>query len=380
MRVLLTFIKKELTQATRDRRMRFILFVSPLMQLLLFGYVVTTNIKNISLLIIDHEQSVATREFTESFFSSGYFSRAHVKANSSDDAEKLLLKDRVKVVIIIPPDFSKNLAREYQTSIQILVDGSDGNAANITKAYIDQIIANYSKNTLFKILNSQAGTTQTTSTNTLLVTPEIRVLYNPALKSSAFMVPGIICQLLLMVTAVLSATSITREKETGTIEQLFVSPINRIQFIFGKTIPFVLVGFIDVILILILAKIIYRIPINGSLLLFFFTSLIFLFTSLGIGLFAASVSKTQAQVSLTIFPLMMPANLLSGLFFPIASIPLSLRWISYINPLTYYLIIVRGILLKGVGFFTLYKEIGFLALFGVFFFGFAAMRFRKKMD
>jgi len=380
MRVLLTFIKKELIQATRDRRMRFILFGAPLMQLILFGYVVTTDIKNITLLVIDHEQSVASREFTESFFSSGYFTRSKIRIASSSDAERLLLKDKIKVVIIIPPDFSRNLARDNQTKIQILVDGSDGNAANITKAYIDEIIANYSKNILFQILNSRTGISQLSSANKMLVTPEIRVLYNPALKSSAFMVPGIICQLLLIVTAVLSGASITKEKELGTIEQIFVSPLNKMQFILGKTIPFVLVGLLDVILILIMAKILFQIPINGSLLLFFFVAIIFLFTSLGIGLFAASVSRTQAQVSLTIFPFMMPAFLLSGLFFPIASIPVSLRWISYINPLTYFLIIVRGILLKGAGLAVLYKEIIFLALFGIFFIAFSSFRFRKRLE
>ncbi len=380
MRVLLTFIKKELTQALRDRRMRFILFAAPVIQLIVFGYVVTTDIKNISLLVVDHEQSVESREFIESFYSSGYFKAVRVKTNSSDDAENLLLRDKVKVAIIIPPDFSKRLTRENQTTIQVLVDGSDGNAANITKAYIDQIIASYSQKTLFEILNSRSSTTQISATNTLLVTPQVRVLYNPSLKSSAFMVPGIICQLLLIVTAILSGASITKEKEFGTIEQVFVSPVNKVQFILGKTIPFVLVGFIDVILILIMAKILFQIPINGSLLLFFLVSIIFLFTSLGIGLFAASVSKTQAQVNLTIFPVMMPAFLLSGLFFPIASIPQVLRWIAYINPLTYFLIIVRGILLKGNGFIALYKEITFLALFGVFFFMFSVVRFRKRID
>ena len=360
--------------------MRFILFGAPLMQLILFGYVVTTDIKNITLLVIDHEQSVASREFTESFFSSGYFTRSKIRIASSSDAERLLLKDKIKVVIIIPPDFSRNLARDNQTKIQILVDGSDGNAANITKAYIDEIIANYSKNILFQILNSRTGISQLSSANKMLVTPEIRVLYNPALKSSAFMVPGIICQLLLIVTAVLSGASITKEKELGTIEQIFVSPLNKMQFILGKTIPFVLVGLLDVILILIMAKILFQIPINGSLLLFFFVAIIFLFTSLGIGLFAASVSRTQAQVSLTIFPFMMPAFLLSGLFFPIASIPVSLRWISYINPLTYFLIIVRGILLKGAGLAVLYKEIIFLALFGIFFIAFSSFRFRKRLE
>jgi ABC-2 type transport system permease protein len=380
MRVLLTFIKKELIQATRDRRMRFILFGAPLMQLILFGYVVTTDIKNITLLVIDHEQSVASREFTESFFSSGYFTRSKIRIASSSDAERLLLEDKIKVVIIIPPDFSRNLARDNQTKIQILVDGSDGNAANITKAYIDEIIANYSKKVLFQILNSRTGISQLSSANKMLVTPEIWVLYNPALKSSTFMVPGIICQLLLIVTAVLSGASITKEKELGTIEQIFVSPLNKMQFILGKTIPFVLVGLLDVILILIMAKILFHIPINGSLLLFFFVAIIFLFTSLGIGLFAASVSRTQAQVSLTIFPFMMPAFLLSGLFFPIASIPVSLRWISYINPLTYFLIIVRGILLKGAGLAVLYKEIIFLALFGIFFIAFSSFRFRKRLE
>jgi ABC-2 type transport system permease protein len=186
--------------------------------------------------------------------------------------------------------------------------------------------------------------------------------------------------ILLIVTALLSGLSITREKELGTMEQIIVSPLRRVEFILGKTIPFVLVGLIDVVLVLVAARILFHIPIRGSLVLLFVAALIFLFTSLGLGLFGASVSRTQAQVMLTIFPFMMPAFLLSGLFFPITSMPVALRWIAYINPLTYFLVIVRGILLKGAGLPALWRELLILAVFGAALLTFSALRFRKRIE
>jgi len=379
MNVLIAFIRKELIQALRDPRMRFVLFGAPLIQLVIFGYVVTTDIKNIPLMIIDYDRSSQSRELTAAFFTSGYFVRIREINGSVMTAEAALKSSKARVAIIIPSGFSRILSRSESAPVQILLDGSDGNSANVTKAYIEEIMASYSKKRLAEELNTRFPATVTSRTGPLL-NLQVRIFYNPELRSSSFMVPGILCMILLIVTALLSGLSITREKELGTMEQIIVSPLRRVEFILGKTIPFVLVGLIDVVLVLVAARILFHIPIRGSLVLLFVAALIFLFTSLGLGLFGASVSRTQAQVMLTIFPFMMPAFLLSGLFFPITSMPVALRWIAYINPLTYFLVIVRGILLKGAGLTALWREFLILAVFGAALLTFSALRFRKRIE
>lgn len=371
MRVLFSYIKKELIQALRDRRMSFILFGAPVMQLIIFGYVVTTDIKNISLIVIDHDKSRQSRELASSFFSSGYFTRISRDNISRNTPEQLLQTNQAKVALIIAPGFSKNLERNSPAAIQFLIDGADANSAIITKNYIEEIVRGYSTK-----LESQHRSGFPLG----MLIPEIRVLYNQELKSSNFMVPGLLCLILFNLTAILTAVGITREKELGTLEQILVSPLKRYQFMLGKTIPFVLVGFVDTVLILAVAKILFDVPVRGSLLLLFITAVIFLFTSLGIGLLAAAVSKTQAQAMMTVMPVMMPAFLLSGLFFPVASIPAGLRWLAYINPITYFLIVVRGIMLKGSGLVDLHREIIVLVLFGLFFITFSSLRFRKRLE
>jgi len=379
MSALAAFIRKELIQALRDTRMRFVLFGAPLIQLVIFGYVVTTDIKNIPLMIIDYDRSPESRELAAAFVASGYFVRVGGSAGPVTEAEAALKSNQARVAIVIPDGFSRDLSRSEPAAVQILLDGSDGNSANVTKAYIEGIMASYSKKRLEQALNARASTAGV-SRAVPLVNLQVRVLYNPELRSSSFMVPGILCMILLIVTALLSGLSIAREKELGTLEQILVSPLSRFEFILGKTIPFVLVGLIDVVLILVAARLLFHIPIRGSLVLLFFSSLIFLFTSLGLGLFGASVSRTQAQVMLSIFPFMMPAFLLSGLFFPVASMPVALRWIAYINPLTYFLVIVRGILLKGVGLPALWRELLILAVFGTALLTFSILRFRKRIE
>jgi len=379
MLVLSSFIKKELTQALRDPRMRFILFAAPVLQLIIFGYVVTTDIKNIRLAIVDQDRSGSSRELIDAFFASGYFVPAR-SVRSVSEAEAALERNDARVALIIPADFSRHLGRRTPAPVQILFDGSDGNSTNITKAYVEGIIAAFSQEQMTVLLNNLAQTTRLNLVAGPKVDPEVRVFYNPELRSSSFMVPGILCMILLLITSLLSGMSITREKELGTLEQILVSPVRRIEFILGKTIPFVLVGLIDVVLVLVVAKLLFQIPIRGSLVLLFFASLIFLFTSLGLGLFGASVSRNQTQVLLTIFPFMMPAFLLSGLFFPVASIPAALRWIAYINPLSYFLVIVRGILLKGVGLDVLWREICALAVFGAGLITYSSLRFRKRIE
>lgn len=364
---LFAFIKKELIQTFRDRRMRFIILAAPVIQLIVFGYVATTEVKNIKLLLIDYDRSSLSRDLTSMIVNSGYFLKIDSEEIKDIRPVDLLQEGKVKVVMTIPADFSKNIMRNSKRDILIQIDGVDANSANIIKTYLRQLVNNFSK----KILQPEIS----------YPVPEIslRFWFNPELKSSHYMVPGIISQILLIITALLTALAITREKELGTIEQILVSPVSRVIFILGKTLPFVLVGFIQILLVLFVARLVFAIPIKGNLLFLFICSIIFLFTTLGLGLFSASICKTQAQAMLTVFPIVMPALLLSGFFFPINTIPVVLRWLAYINPLTYFLIIVRGILLKGSTFYDLYKELLVLIIFGAGFITFSSLRIRKRI-
>lgn len=380
MSVILAFIKKELIQTLRDKRMRFIVFVAPIIQLILFGYVVTTDVKNISIYVQNLDQSSVTRELISSFIASGYFKKIAADNTLKIPPETILKNGKAKVVVIIPPDFTQALSKNDEAKIQILVDGSDANAALITKVYIEQILRDFGLKQLATMTQLLNSLTTKSAINLPMITPHISIWYNPELKSSHYMVPGILGLILLIITALLTALAITKEREAGTLEQISVSPLRSWEFILGKTIPYVLIGFIELVLVLIVARLLFQIPVRGSLLLLFLTATIFIFTTLGLGLLAASVSKTQTQAMFTIFPILMPAFLLSGLFFPITGIPFVLRWIAYINPLTYYLIIMRGIVLKGVGISHIYKELILLALFGLALVSFSVTRFRKRIE
>jgi len=375
MQIIATLIKKELIQTIRDKRMLFILIISPIIQLVIFGYVATTDIKNVTLVIFDNDRTSISRALSRSFFTSNYFSEVSPEQTSISEPEEFLKTGKAKVAIIIPPDFSEKIARNTTTSLMIIGDGSDANSATIIKNYILEIIRTFS----LKIVEER-NLMQIQSMSLPKITPSVRIWYNEELKSSHYMVPGIICMILFIITSLLTAMAISRERELGTLEQVLVSPLKRWEFILGKTIPFVFVGFIEVVLILSVAKFLFHIYIRGNLLLLFFTSIIFLFTTLGFGLFAASVSRTQMQAMLTVFPVMMPTFLLSGLFFPISSIPTLVRWIAYVNPMTYFLIIVRGILLKNTGIIDIYKEIMILAVFGIFFLVFSSLRLQKRIE
>ncbi|MGQ9464858.1 MAG: ABC transporter permease [bacterium] len=371
---LVALVRKELIQTFRDARMRFIVLAAPVIQLVIFGYVATTEVKNIKLLLIDYDQSLVSRELGNVIFNSQYFIKVDSREVYRRKPLELLSEGKAKAIVTILRDFSKNIGRNSKAEILIQIDGIDANAANIMKVYLKQIINEY--------LIKKSITVGIASQSLYYAMPDIsiRIWFNPELKSANYMIPGIISQILLIMTALLTALAITREKELGTIEQILVSPLPRAIFILGKTIPFVLVGFIQVLLVLGVARIIFTIPIKGNLFFLFLCSIFFLFTTLGLGLFSASVCKTQAQAMLTVFPIIMPAFLLSGFFFPINSIPAILRWIAYINPLTYFLIIVRGIFLKGSTFLDLYRELLVLIIFGVGFIIFSSLRIRKRIS
>ncbi len=362
---ILCIFRKELILTFRDKRMRFIIFVAPVIQLIIFGYVVTTEVKNIKVILNDYDKSHISREFANSLLSSKYFILS--KSNKNN-----LKKGNTDVIITIREGFSEKIGKGLSSELLISIDGTDANSANIIRGYLEEIINDFSISLLKEKSKIPKGLN--------FIDTRIILLYNSQLKSSYFMIPGIIVLILLIITSLLTALSITKEKEIGTIEQLIVSPIKRWEFILGKTIPYVFIGFIEVVIILIVARILFELPVRGNIFLLIFSLLIFLFTTLGLGLFGASVSKTQTEAILTIFPIIMPALLLSGFFFPVSSIPIALRWIAYINPLTYALTIVRKILIKGCSFMEIYNEILILIFFGIIFIVFSSLKFRKTIE
>ncbi|MCP2519069.1 ABC transporter permease [Candidatus Aminicenantes bacterium AC-708-M15] len=362
-------VRKEFIQTFRDKRMLMPIFIAPIIQLILFGYAVTTDVKNISIGILDFDQTQQSRELITKFSITEYFNLSH-QVFSYNDVEYLLQKGEVKSFIIIPPEFGKNIKKMKKTSLQVIIDATDANSANIIMSYISKLIGEYSKKILINVENWEFGN--------IILAP--RIWYNPELKSAVYMVPGVICLILLITTIILTSLAITKEKEMGTIEQLIVSPIKTWELILGKTIPFVIIGFCDIILIVLAGKLVFDVPVRGSLLFLFGASFIFILTTLSIGLFISTISRTQQQAMMTAFFFIVPAMLLSGIFSPIENMPKIIQYITYFNPLRYFVKLVRGILLKGNNLSILWPEVLILSIFGIVAIVLSSLRFRKHIE
>jgi len=362
-------IRKEFIQTFRDRRMLFPIFVAPVVQLILFGYAVTTDIKHISLAVLDYDRTHESRHLVSSFSQSESFN-LDFYLKSFQEIDGLLDKEKIKAAVVIPQKFEKNL-KKGETSLQVILDGTDANSATIIMSYISQLIAKHSENILTEIRDSRGVG---------VVLSQPRVWYNPNLKSSVYMVPGVICLILLITTLLLTSMALTKEREMGTLEQLIVSPIKPWELIIGKTIPFVLIGLCDVVIIISAGKLIFDVPIRGSLLFLFGVALLFVLTTLSLGLFISTISRTQQQAMMTAFFLAMPAMLLSGIFSPIENMPKIIQYITLFNPLRYFSTAVRGILLKGNDITILWPQVLALFIFGITASVFSALRFRKYLE
>jgi ABC-2 type transport system permease protein len=369
-RTIRTIIRKEFIQTFRDKRMLMPIFVAPIIQLILFGYAVTTDIKHITSAAVDYDRTPASRSLLSSFIESGYFDLA-AEFVSSAEIDAALQEGRAQIALIIPMNFERNLKAWKTAPVQVILDGTDPNSATIIQSYVSLIAAKYQENLMarFSIRKIEG-----------LAFPEPRIWYNPELKSSVYMVPGVICLILLLTTLILTSMAITRERELGTLEQIIVSPIKPVELILGKTVPFVILGFFDILLIITAGKLIFDVPIRGSLLFLFGASFIFILTSLSFGLFLSTVSRTQQQAMMTAFFFVMPAMLLSGIFSPIESMPKIVQYITYLNPLRYFGKVVRRILLKGNGLSVLWPEITVLFLFGLTAIILSSLRFRKYLE
>lgn len=377
-------IRKEFLQTLRDPRMVGLLFGPPLLQLIIFGYAVNLDVENARTAWMDMDRTFESRELLSAFQGSRYF-RIVAVPSSEPDVRELLDRGEVLAVIRVLPGFSRDILRGNPTSVQILVDGTNSNTAAIVSSYANQIVANYALRVLQDQQNSRlvpptlaAGGPASAPMPVLAAQP--RVWFNPDLKSQVYFVPGVVVNIIALVTIMLTAMSIVREREIGTMEQLMVTPIRPIELMLGKLLPFAIVGIFEVALVVAAAVLIFQTPLRGSILLLFACSLIFLLTTLGVGLFVSTLSRTQQQAMMASFFFFMPALLLSGFAFPIRNMPPVVQLVTYLNPVRYFMEIVRGLFLKGVGVRFLWPQMLALLVLGVSILGLSSLRFHKRLD
>jgi ABC-2 type transport system permease protein len=371
---LLSLIRKEFIQIARDPRTLVLTFVFPIMMLLLLGYAATNDVRNIPLAVYDQDKSDASRMLLDAYRAADYFNFAY-EVGSSEEIEKLIDSGAARAAIIIPPDYSKQINGNTPAQIGFIIDGSDPTLASTALSAATLI----GQSRGVELVQQRMVMTGTSGLSNVI---DIRtqVWYNPEMVSAYYMIPGLIGMILQFLTTILTATSIVRERERGTIEQLIVTPLKPWELVVGKITPYIIIAFADTIEVLIAGSLIFHVPINGSLSLLLLLSALFLVTTLGIGLFISTVANTQQEAMLTTMFTIMPSIFLSGFFFPLAAMPQILQIISYVVPLRYFLIIARGIVLKGVGVEAIYPEVIALSIFAVVIMSAAAIRFRKRLD
>ena len=376
MRIILNIIIKEFLQLKRDPRLFAIIFIAPVMQLILLGYAANLDVNNVHTAVFDQDKTVDSRNFIEKFSASGYFSIDDYVDNYRQ-ATNLINKGDVLWVLVIPKDFGKKLARNETAKVQAIFDGSDGNTTGIAVGYLNGVVTSYSKNIFVEQMNRRGMRAAVVGN----VSPVLRVWYNPDLKTRNFMVPGIIGLLLTVITTVLMAMAIVKERELGTLEQIIVTPIKPLQLILGKIIPFILLGFIDILIVMAVMVFWFGIGIKGDFFYLIFASFIYILSSLGLGLFISTVSKTQQQAMMVaMFGILLPMNFLSGFAFPIENMPSWIQPITYLIPLRYYITIIRGVILKGDGLFQLLPETFALLGIGVIILIASSLRFSKRLS
>jgi ABC-2 type transport system permease protein len=371
---LISITRKEFIQIFRDTRTLIMILVIPIMQLFLLGYSATNDVRNIPLAVLDQSRSLESRALLDSYRAADYFRIAY-SVDSETDIEKLISEGRARAAVIIPPDYAQRL-NEGGAQVAFILDGSDPTSAS-TALSAAQLISQAHSTELLTERFSRSG-------SNLRVKPPVEVRttvwYNPDLISAHFMIPGVIGMILYAIAAILTASSVVRERERGTIEQLIVTPIRPWELIVGKLMPYVILGFFNTIEVLAVGHWWFGMPIRGDLGLIILLSIVFLVTGLGIGLFASTIANTQQEAMLTVWMTLLPSIFLSGFFFPLEAMPAFLRALSYLMPLRYYLVIIRSLLLKGVSLDMIQTDVLAMTLFAVGIMTAAALRFRKRLD
>ena len=365
---------KEFIQVFRDPKMLRIIFLMPLMQLLIFGYAATTDVRNIATAVYDLDNSIPSREVIDRFVKSGYF-RIVERVYDERQARALMDHGAVQAILRMNKGFGDQIQANQSAALQIIVDGTDSNTARIILDYSLRITGDYSQALEVREYRRLRGG----ATMPPQVHLAARAQFNENLESRNYYVPGVIAILVMLTVLMLTSMAVVREKEIGTMEQVMVTPIRPGEFILGKTVPFALIGFADVALISIVGVMWFDVPIRGSVLLLALAAGLYIMTAIGAGLLISTVTRTQQQAMLSTFFFGFPAILLSGFMFPIANMPVAIQWLTYLNPLRYFLVVLRGIFLKGVGLDTLWPQFVALAIMGAATLYLAARRFHKTL-
>jgi ABC-2 type transport system permease protein len=368
-------IRKEFIQLRRDPKLIPILFIAPLLQLLLLGFAANLDVKDIPTVVCDQDGTAASRDFVSRFLNSGYFALAGT-AGAPGEIDLFMEKGEASVAIVVPRGFANVIAAGKPATVGIIVDGSESQSATIGVSTVSMIVSQYAQGLVSGILDRL----WVLGVRPVRVKPEVRVWYNPELRSRNFMVPGVLGLVLMVMTMMLTSMAIVREKEMGTMEQLVVTPIRPFELLAGKLLPFLIIGIVDVALIMSLIHFLFRVPMRGSVLLLFGLSLVFMLTTLGLGLFISTVSSNQQQAMLTAVFFMMPMMMFSGFAFPIENMPKIIQAVTYLVPLRYYFVIIRGIYLKGVGLHELWGQGLAMLAFGIAILTLSVLRFRKKVS
>ncbi len=365
---ILAVLKKEFLQMRRDRMTLGMIFMIPLVQLLLFGYAIQTEVRHISTVVFDQSLSSESRDMLASFTASGYFDITYV-ADSYDEVNKMIDSGKAKVGIIFPPDFAKNVNKGASAQVQVLVDASDNMVANQAIAIANSI----------GLIKSQNVIAQKIGVEKLPYDIRVRPWYNPDGITAYYMVPAILGIVVTMTMVLITSMGIVRERERGTLEQLMVTPIKSWELMLGKIIPYIVLGYLQITVALIIGTMVFGVPIRGSLLELYLLTLFFITASLGLGILISNVAKTQMQAMQMGFFVMLPSILLSGFMFPRDAMPRFIYYLSNLIPLTYYLDIIRGIVLKGIGFNYLIGQVVSLLVFTVVLLVASTLKFKKKI-
>lgn len=376
MQLLIQFIKKELIQFRRDPKMFAVVLVLPVLQLIMLGYAANFDLNTIHTAVLDRDKSETSRELIQRFEKSGYFN-IDFNVSSYDELTDLLDKGKVLTAIVIPTDYEKKINSNQTASVQLIFDGSDGNKAAIAAGYSAGIVSGYAQNLLFE----RAERTGRKTTIVGTINPEVRIWYNPNLTTRNYMLPGIVGLIILIVTTSLTSLAIVKEREVGTLEQLIVTPVKPYQMILGKFIPFIIIGLVSCTIVLSVMRFWFGIEVKGSIAFLFLCTFVYMLSTLGLGLFVSTISKTQQQAMMTsAFGVLLPMLFFSGFIFPIENMPDVVQYITYAIPLKYFITMIRGIVLKGNGIADLWQDLVILFGIGVFILVLSSLRFNKKLE
>lgn len=367
-----SIFKKEILQIRRNRLLIGIMIIAPVLQLFILGYAATFEVKNMPIAILDEDKSKLTRMIGSALNSTETFDVV-LYLESLKQIDEVLKRGEASVVVIFNNGFEKKIMKGEKIELPIVIDGMNANSATIALGFMSSIVMDkFISIVENKISNSGIKFIP-------LCEPEVRVWFNPEMRSTSFMIPGLIGMILITVTLIMTSMTMVREKERGTIELLLVTPIKTYELLLGKILPFILISLFDAAAVIFVGKFWFQVPLRGNVFLLFVSTFVFLLTTLGLGIFSSVVSKTQQQALMTAYFFAMPNIVLSGFVFPIESMPLAIRFITNFIPLKYFLIILRGIFLKGAGIEVLYPQILILLGFGIVIFSFSAVKFKMYL-